>query len=253
MTTLENIVDQMKLGKDTVIMMAGDSITWGRNYCENEETFTAKVAQRLAFNYRDSTVLRYDGTYERENEPLSSYGKGVLVQLGKNNQTICVVRNGIGGDTVSRALRRIDDYCVPFINDKKADLIFTMLGINDALKGDPQKYVNPDEYLLQYRQLLQQIHNRLPDTAIVLMTPTYNDLGKEPISVLREYCEKVFILAKEYNLPLLDMHDMWMKHLVPGEKNFGQGDWLSNNPRDSAHATPKAHEIMAQKIMDLLQ
>ena len=56
--------------------------------------------------------------------------------------------------------------------------------------------------------------------------------------------------AEEYSLPLIDVHSLWMNHLIPGSEHFGQRDWLSDSKYDSCHPTPLGAEMTARYIFD---
>lgn len=229
--------------------MVGDSITWGRTYCTDEETYCAKFAQLTARKFPHIGVIRYDGIYPKENGPIKAYGKGILVQAGEKEQKITVVRSGVGGDTVMRALRRIDDYTGCVVDNQQPDLLIMMFGVNDSLAGDPRKYVSSEQFKVNYLELLEQVENKTNGAEIVLMTPTYNDLGDSLKSCLDPYSRKVREIAEEKHCLLIDLHQMWMDHLVLGSGNFGQRDWLGAVNGDSTHPTPLASEVMAQKIV----
>ena len=74
--------------------------------------------------------------------------------------------------------------------------------------------------------------------------------GSLTASCVDAYSERVKEIAKEFQLPLIDIHKKWMEHLQVGSKNYGQRDWLSNQPGDSTHLSPKGAEVMAQHIFD---
>lgn len=238
--------------EDAVLCCVGDSITYGLIHCIAEETYTAKLAARFGFKYPDITVLRYDGNCgSGEYDTINDYTGPILVHSGEKG-CLTVIRNGVGGNTASRLTKRIDDFTVLLPNGVKPDVMTVMTGINDALSEDPNRYVTPEQFKLNYRELLKLTAERLPDTAIVLLTPSYNDMGVNCKSCLEPYCDVVKSLAKEYSLPLIDVHSLWMNHLIPGSEHFGQRDWLSDSKYDSCHPTPLGAEMTARYIFDSL-
>lgn len=246
------IQKKIEQGRQTMIITVGDSITWGRTYCADDETYTAKFAQLVARKYPDLGVIRYDGTYPKENGPIESYGKRILVQAGAEKQTVTVVRSGVGGDTVSRALRRIDDFTGYVVDNRRPDLLILMFGVNDALAADPDKFVSAEQFAENYRELLNQLDKKADGAEFVLMTPTYNDSGDTRFSCLDPYVQKVKEIAEERHCLLIDLHAMWMEHLQVGSAHYGQRDWLGAADGDSTHPTPLAAERMAQKIIQAI-
>ena len=251
--TVKTVLDKIARGEDACVCCVGDSVTYGVIHCRPEETYTAKLAAAFAGQYRTCTVLRYDGIYHDDNGncPLDAYDGPVLVQAGTAG-CLTVVRSGVGGDTVARLCNRADDFTVKLPGGMRPDLMTVMAGINDALREDPQKYVTVAEYEVHYRRLLDLLHQRLPETALVLMPPSYNDHGETAQSHLEPYCDCVRRLAKEYALPLIDVHALWMAHLIPGSAHFGQRDWLSESTYDACHPTPIGSEMTARYIFDCL-
>lgn len=248
--TVTEFFKKIENGEDAILCCVGDSITYGLNHCLAEETYTAKLAVQFGFKYPDTAVLRYDGNCtDNAYDPINGYTGPILVHSGEKGR-LTVIRNGIGGNTVARLINRIDDFTVLLPDGVKPDVITVMVGINDALSEDANKYVTPEQFKLNYRKLLNLLAERLPDTAVVLLTPSYNDNGLCEKSRLEPYCDAVKLLAKEYSLPLIDVHSLWMKHLIIGSNHFGQREWLSNSKYDACHPTPLGAEMTARYIFD---
>ena len=235
---------KLRNNENITIHFVGDSITHGLNHCRTEETYVAKFACLLANKFPGYSIFRYDGIASDELSPMQSFDGPILVSCRENSGRIDIVKNGIGGNTVQRALNRTNDFTNTSPTGKKADITFMMFGINDALKSDPQKYVSPEQFKENYKTLLKEVRKRNPRTDIILMTATYNDQSVD------EYCIRTKELAEEESLPCIDLHELWMKHYKNGAEHFGQGDWLSDTSYDACHPTPKAAYIMAEKICD---
>jgi len=240
---INKIMQKIKNNEDITIDFVGDSITYGMNYCRTEETYVAKFAACLSRVFSDYTVYRYDGIVEEEPPVIKKFDGPVLVASGKEKGKIDVVRNGVGGNTVVHALKRIDDFTGTLVNGKRPDITFMMFGINDALKSDPTKYVFPEEFKKNYKILIDEIRRRNDDTCIIMLSATYND------QTITEHCEKSRELAKEENIPYIDLHKLWMEHFDEDKENFGQGDWLAGG-EDACHPMPIAAEITAKYIFD---
>lgn len=87
-----------------------------------------------------------------------------------------------------------------------------------------------------------------PNVEIVLMTPTYNDEGTGVQSCLDPYCKNVIELALKY----IDMHKLWMEHLIVGSDNYGQRNWLSGAIGDTCHFSKKGAANAAEFIFSEL-
>lgn len=242
-TIMKTFIKKLKHTDDITIEFVGDSITHGLNYCRAEETYVAKFASLIAQKLENYTVYRYDGVVADELSPMKSFDGPILVSYKEGQGRIDIIRNGIGGNTVQRAINRIDDFTGTLVNGKAPDVIFMMYGINDALKSDSQKYVTADQFKTNYKTLLEKVKKRNPDAFIIMMGATTNDQSIE------EHCEKSKELAHEENIPYIDLHKLWSDHFDADMEHFGHGDWLANN-KDACHPTPKAAHIMAEKILD---
>lgn len=226
---------------ELTINFCGDSITHGLNHCRPEETFTAKFARRMAEEFPEAAVYRYDGNRPSGVRRVEEYDGPILVSAGLGEGKIHIIRNGVGGETVARALARIDQLTGVMANGREPDYTVVMYGINDAAAGT-EKYAPPAVFLEQYRQLIGEIRQRNPQTRIILMTSTYNTQSIE------EYVKATARLAEEEGLPCFDLHAFWMAHYDPAAENGGQGDWLV--PGDGCHPTPLAAEQMADHIFE---
>lgn len=246
---MEKIREKLQKGGNALMMFLGDSITWGENHCTSEETYCAEFARLIGKIFPEITVIRYDGIVEVEGIPLKGYSEPVTVQRG-TEQTLTIVRSGVGGDTVRRALNRKEDYIGEFITGERPDVFFVMFGINDALAGDPSKFIEPDVFYDDLKNLCQVLEENNPEAEIVLMTPTYNDSGKREKSCLEAYSDMVKKVAIEKELQLIDTHKLWMEHLIVDSEHYGQREWLSDVSGDYCHFSPEGSRVTAQHIFN---
>lgn len=234
---LKFLENKFNNNEEVLISFVGDSITYGLNHCTEEETHVAIITKLFAEYFKDTTVLRYDGLGEREEEPIKAYNGPFTVNEGKCGK-LTVVKCGVGGNTVRRAINRADDFKGEFLTGKKPDIYFFMFGINDALKNDPKKYVVPEQFYSDLNELLDIVKKSNPSAKAILMTATYNDSGDKSNSNLEPYCNFTKRIAEERGLFLIDTHKLWMNHLVLGSENHGQRDWLSTVDYDCCHYSP---------------
>ena len=235
------------------MFFVGDSITEGIGASSADHTYVAAFAQKLTERYPNYNVIRYDGQLypidlkEAVLMPLKTYGDPIQIQEGTMG-TLTVVRSGVGGNTVRRLIHRKEDFICRKVGGRSADLVLINAGVNDALISDPNKYVPCTVYGENLNELLDQIEVAMPDTDIVLMTPTYNDLGDSTKSCLDNYSDVMKQIAVKRNIPVIDLHSQWMEHLVVGAENYGQSDWLTGRRGDSTHPS----DIGAKEIADVI-
>lgn len=244
------INEKLVNGENILIMLVGDSITWGLNHCSNEETFCAYLARLFAQKYPMINVLRYDGIVSEEAKPLEGYEGPINVNHGEIS-TLTLVKSGVGGDTVKRAFARSNDFVGTFKTGKKPDLFLLMFGINDSIHI-PEKYATPEEFYNDYKKLYNLIRKENSNSEIVLLTPTYNDSGESIKSTLDNYSKMVKRLANEVGCQVIDTHEFWMNHLVVGTENYGQREWLSGKKGDFCHFSPAGSSATAEFIFNEL-
>ena len=238
MTRREKIEKILSAGGDVTFTFVGDSITYGWHYCTADETYVAVFASLLAAEYPGASVYRYDGIYESEAHPIHHYERRE-VSHGECGR-IHVIRSGVGGNTVKRAAARIFNYTGELASGTRSDFIFTMLGINDSLRNDPDKYTDEDSFETLYRKLICDIQKSEPQAELILMSATANR------GALEGYVERTHKICQDEGLTLIDTYALWKSHYDDGEENFGQGDWLL--PTDRFHPTPASAKAMGEYV-----
>ena len=248
---IEVISEKISKKGNALIMFLGDSITWGEGHCTCEETYCAEIARLFAKQFQNTKVVRYDGIAQEGAMPLKEYSKPFVVQNGDEG-TITVVRSGVGGDTVRRAINRKTDYTGKFITNEYPDIFIMMFGINDALSEDGSKFVVPEKFFEDYKELYGILQDNNKDALKIFMTPTYNDSGDSEKSHLEPYVEKVKEIAQITDSQCIDTHKLWMDHLEVGSENYGQRDWLSGVVGDACHFSPEGSRSTARFIFSEL-
>lgn len=246
---MSHIAKCLQSGEGYTVTAVGDSITYGMNHCDSEQTLYACLARLFAARFPENSVVRYDGIYVGGALPLGGYSEPVIVNAG--SAPITVIKSGVGGDTVARAIARSGDFTGTLVNGKRTDMYLLMFGINDAL-DDPQKHVSPETYYDNLCRLCDLLASDTPSAEIILMTPTYNDFGETAESHLEPYVEKMRRVAEEKGYQLIDTHRLWMEHLIVGSENYGQRDWLSGKRGDSCHMSPEGSLKTAEFIFEKL-
>ena len=222
--------------------VVGDSVTHGLDHCTEEETYTAQFSKMIAEKFGYASVFRYDGIQGTGISPMKMFSAPVCVSKGSGEKRIDIIKNGIGGNTVRRAINRIGDFTGVLANGKSADITFFMFGINDALKSDPKKYVTPERFYDDYKELLT-LFKKSEKSEIVIMSATTND------QCIDEHVKAAERLAKENGLIYIDQNGVWNRHYDKNAEHFGQGDWLSDTPTDACHPSPKGAKAIAGEMM----
>lgn len=96
-----------------------------------------------------------------------------------------------------------------------------------------------------YAVLCDLLKENNPTAEIVLMTPTYNDQGIDTRCCLDAYSNMVIQLANDKGFKYIDLHKLWMEHLIVGSDNCGQRDRLSSCTGDACLFSKKGAEATA--------
>lgn len=252
---MKEIIKKLKKAKEYTIFVVGDSITEGARATDDDHTYTAAFARGLAKEFPARTILRYDGKRfdhpDAEKMNLQAFEGPYRVQSGEEG-TITIVRNGLGGNTAKRLLKRKNDYIGKEFDGRTADLYILMLGINDSIQTNPEKYAEPQVFYEDLENLLKALREGNPKADLIFMTPTYNDYGREAISTVSPYAEEMRRLCQKHALPLVDQHRLWMDHLQIGAINDGQGDWLTGQKGDHCHPSNIGHQAIADELLRCL-
>jgi lysophospholipase L1-like esterase len=253
--TLEKLI----AGENVCIHFVGDSITVGYN---STGTVGGNFVQRMGVLIGQqlvptAQVNRYDpNAYSVLNDgPINGWNGPTVIQHSSagNPQTVQVVNNGVSGDTVQRVLRRIGNLTgwTPPI-----DLFVILLGINDSLTTDPQKFVPPDIFASGIRSLTEILKNYYPQAEIALCTPTYNDQPDAAGTyTLEQYAMATRRAAIETGTALVDLHALWADMYDADDPNWehndGYGWWLNTAGGNHTHPTDQGHQGIAEEMFKL--
>jgi lysophospholipase L1-like esterase len=230
----------LKKNEWITIDVVGDSVTNGLDYCTADETYPAQLAALISKKLPQVSVYRYDGIVKSALLPMKGFAGLYTVGIGTENKRIDVIRNGIGGNTVRRAIRRLNDFTGILANGRKADLTVFMFGINDSLEADREKYVTPERFADDYRELLKKF-KETEASEIVIMSATSSNYD------MSEYAQMTKLVAQQENILYVDQFKVWKEHYCENAPNFGQGDWLGNDPY---HPTKKGAAIIAETLLE---
>lgn len=243
MNNYKTILTKIQNGEALTLDFVGDSVTRGINHCTDEETYVARFAAYMAEKFAECAVNRYDGIAPDELLPIDHFEGPKVISKGHGGATIDIIRNGVGGNTVLRAHKRIDNFTGTLANGKRPDLTFMMFGINDSLIHVPDRYATPEVFKENYRNLINAIKEKNPETLFIIMTPTTNDKD------VSAHAEKVRELGAEEGIAVIDTNALWSEHYDPSADNFGHGDWLKGG-RDACHPTPVGADATGKFVFD---
>lgn len=245
---MENIIQKMRESRNYLILSVGDSLTEGQRASGAENTYTAVFTRGLAQRFSDRTVVRIDG--KRVESRIDRFIRTVVQEQPEENGKITVVRSGYGGNTVQRLLNRREDFIAHPYEDTDADLFLISVGINDSIFWMEEKFVTPLQYKENLRTLLLLIRENHPNADVVFITPTCYAYGEHGTNIVGPYAAVMLALAEEEKVPCLDMHKIWTDHRLPGERNFGYGDWLYDG--DRAHPGDIGHAAFGEELLRFL-
>ena len=116
--------------------------------------------------------------------------------------------------------------------------------VDDSLTHVPDRYVTPEVFKENYRNLINAIRETNPETMFVILTPTTNDKS------VSDHAERARELGAEEGIAVIDTNALWSAHYEPVAVNFGHGDWLSGIRDDACHPTPKGADVTGKFIFD---
>ena len=128
-----------------------------------------------------------------------------VLDEGYSDLTLAAYNRGIGGDTTSGVLRRLQ----VSVFDIEPAYVVLMIGTNDIIGGVPE-----DEILANYAEILDQIRAALPNTKIFCMSiiPMNQQMGDFDVVALTEtICrvnERIYRLAWEKGAVYLDLFEL---------------------------------------------
>jgi lysophospholipase L1-like esterase len=212
-----------------------------------------------------STVVAYGDSTTAPRESLVVYADHLKQDLLAMQIKSGVINAGVGGNTTEDAKLRFEKD----VMSRHPDLVIIQFGINDAAvdvwKNPPSTTprVARDRYERNLEYFIQMLRERKSE--IILMTPNpmqWNSklkalYGKPPYRVdetdgfnvlLRQYAEAVRVIAKEKNVPLVDVY---AAHEVYGRvENQSQSDLLLDGEHPNNKGQRLVADLLIQKILE---
>lgn len=149
---------------------------------------------------------------------------------------ISVVNRGIGGDTTSGLLRRLENVTIG-----KPKSIVLIIGTNDLTMGVTQNKIEEN-----YHLLIDRIHQESPQTSIVMTSVLPVNKSIRNTKVKNEQIEQLnknlTALAKSENIPMLQIYGKYLK----------EGQLNESFTSDGIHLNGKGYSIWAKALQPYL-
>lgn len=144
---------------------------------------------------------------------------------------------------------------------KSGDYVFVQFGHNDESKEKGERYTPPDAYRANLIRFIGDVKEK--KASIVLLTPVMRrkfDKDGNFVDTHGEYPDIVRSVAKEYKVPLIDMHrkseSVIKKYGVEGSRALflqlkpGESPNYPNGIEDNTHFRPAGADEMAKIAID---
>ncbi len=144
---------------------------------------------------------------------------------------------------------------------KKGDYVFIQFGHNDSAKEKVERYTTPEDYRRNLGRFISDVRSKGGHT--VLLTPVMRrrfDKDGKFYDTHGEYPDIVRSVAKEQNVPLIDMHrkseGVIVRYGVEGSRKLflqlkpGENANYPNGIDDNTHFSPLGAEEMAKLVVE---
>lgn len=217
----------------------------------SEEEMSVQAKGRKSILFIGDSIT--DGNRGRTDDPNHILGHGFVFQIaGRLGLELgaaapLIVNRGISGDRASDLYGRWNEDAISV----EPDLISILVGVNDAweqIHGNPRGAT--DRFKRAYRHLIEETHEVLPDTRIVICEPFILKVGvlveKWPQwqSKLRDYQQAARELAAEFGAVFVPLQHLFDEASQRAEAPF----WLW----DGVHPTAAGHEMIARQWLDVV-
>lgn len=209
--------------------------------------FAATLAMLFAMSPKPKRVIFFGDSITQQ----GAKGNGYINQLKKQLDTTKyeLIGAGIGGNKVYDLYLRLEKDVL----DKKPDLVFIYVGINDVWHKQTAKTgTDYPKYLQFYQALIDKI--QAGGSKIVLCTPSVigekKDSANELDAELDKYAAGIRELATKNNLPLCDLRKAFGEY---EEKNNPQDLEKDILTRDRVHLNDKGNQFVAEQMLPFIK
>lgn len=226
----------------------------------------------------DSTMADYSlyegEDYQRQRYPLMGWGQVFQPYMSQDSlykikhliksDSVLVVDKARGGRS-TRTFFEEGRWAAVYNALEKGDLVLIQFGHNDAAENKPERYVNIQGYKEYLRLYVNQARQKgaLP----ILLTPVTRNYpweGGKLSNVHGEYPAAVKEVAKELDVPLIDLNQRSIDHFSAKGQEFVTNHYFMNLPagvyeaypdgqKDNTHFQPEGAREVARLVFKGLQ
>lgn len=180
--------------------------------------------------------------------------KGYITQLGDllkskgAGDKYELIGAGIGGNKVYDLYLRMEQDVLA----KNPDVVYIYVGINDVWhKRSHGTGTDPDKYVAFYKAIIKKLQDK--NIKVILCTPSVigekNDYSNEQDGDLNRYAGFIRDLAKQNNLPLVDLRKYFQEYLVKNNPENKESGILTT---DRVHLNDAGNAFVAEKMLEFL-
>jgi lysophospholipase L1-like esterase len=180
--------------------------------------------------------------------------KGYITQLGEilkskgAGDKYELIGAGIGGNKVYDLYLRMEQDVLA----KNPDVVYIYVGINDVWhKRSHGTGTDPDKYVKFYKAIIEKLKEK--SIKVILCTPSVigekYDYSNEQDGDLNRYAGLIRDLAKQNNLPLVDLRKSFQDYL---EKNNPENKESGILTTDRVHLNDLGNAFVAEKMLEFL-
>lgn len=180
--------------------------------------------------------------------------KGYITQLGDllkskgAGDKYELIGAGIGGNKVYDLYLRMEQDVLA----KNPDVVYIYVGINDVWhKRSHGTGTDPDKYVAFYKAIIKKLQEK--NIKVILCTPSVigekTDYSNEQDGDLNRYAEFIRDLAKQNNLPLVDLRKYFQEYLVKNNPENKESGILTT---DRVHLNDAGNAFVAEKMLEFL-
>lgn len=155
---------------------------------------------------------------------------------------------GIGGNKIYDLYLRMDDDVIA----QKPDVVVIWVGVNDVWhKASLGTGTDPDKFIRFYEAVIKKL--QAANTRVVLCTPAAigekTDMTNQQDGDLNQYSQFIRNLAKEHNLPLVDLRKEFLEYdLKHNPENKDKGILTT----DRVHLNDAGNQFVAEQMQKVL-
>ena len=174
----------------------------------------------------------------RDKSLSASMGDGYVSLLSQTKKGIKFVNKGVSGErTHDLVMRWTED-----LTSIQPNYLTLLIGVNNIWH---QYLLNRPSFLYEFshhiRYMLNQVKRLFPHTKTLILSPFLLECGvveQAWIHELDQQISELKLIANDYHLPFLDLHELFKKSNLPSIQIA----------EDGVHPTQLGHQIIAQAI-----